>query len=42
MELQDKMKMLQMDMEVTQIIVRMIHDENVVDLKTDLIGRSDE
>ena len=37
MELQEKMKMLQMDIDVTNIIIRMINDENVVDLKTYLI-----
>lgn len=42
MELQEKMKMLQMDINVTNIIIRMINDENVVDLKTYLIGKSDE
>jgi len=42
MELQEKMKMLQMDIDVTNIIIRMINDENVVDLKTYLIGKSDE
>ena len=42
MELQEKMKMLQMDIDVTSIIIRMINDENVVDLKTYLIGKSDE
>ncbi len=42
MELQEKMKMLQMDIDVTNIIIRMINDENVIDLKTYLIGKSDE
>jgi len=31
-----------MDIDVTNIIIRMINDENVVDLKTYLIGKSDE
>ena len=39
MELQEKMKMLQMDINVTNIIIRMINDENVVDLKTYLIEK---
>jgi hypothetical protein len=39
MELQEKMKMLQMDIDVTNIIIRMINDENVVDLKTYLIEK---
>jgi hypothetical protein len=38
-ELQEKMKMLQMDIDVTNIIIRMINDENVVDLKTYLIEK---
>ena len=42
MELQEKMQNLQMDIDVTSIIIRMINDENVVDLKTYLIGKSDE
>jgi|TARA_R110000787_G_scaffold192039_1_gene303559 hypothetical protein len=42
MELQEKMKMLQMDIDVTNIIIRMINDENVVDLKTYLIGKVNE
>jgi hypothetical protein len=42
MELQEKMKMLQMDIDVTNIIIRMINDENVVDLKTYLIGKANE
>jgi hypothetical protein len=42
MELQEKMKMLQMDINVTNIIIRMINDENVVDLKTYLIGKVNE
>lgn len=42
MELQEKMKMLQMDIDVTNIIIRMINDENVIDLKTYLIGKNDE
>ena len=42
MELQEKMQNLQMDIDVTNIIIRMINDENVVDLKTYLIGKSDE
>ena len=42
MELQDKMKTLQMDIDVTNIIIRMINDENVVDLKTYLIGKVNE
>jgi len=41
MELQEKMKMLQMDIDVTNIIIRMINDENVVDLKTYLIGKDE-
>ena len=41
MELQEKMKMLQMDIDVTNIIIRMINDENVIDLKTYLIGKND-
>jgi hypothetical protein len=41
MELQEKMKMLQMDIDVTNIIIRMINDENVVDLKTYLIGKGE-
>jgi hypothetical protein len=41
MELQDKMKNLQMDIDVTNIIIRMINDENVVDLKTYLIGKGE-
>ena len=41
MELQDKMKTLQMDIDVTNIIIRMINDENVVDLKTYLIGKGE-
>ena len=41
MELQEKMKMLQMDINVTNIIIRMINDENVVDLKTYLIGKGE-
>ena len=40
-ELQEKMKMLQMDIDVTNIIIRMINDENVVDLKTYLIGKGE-
>jgi hypothetical protein len=39
MELQEKMKMLQMDIDVTNIIIRMINDENVIDLKTYLIEK---
>ena len=42
MELQEKKKMLQMDINVTNIIIRMINDENVVDLKTYLIGKVNE
>ena len=42
MELQEKMQNLQMDIDVTSIIIRMINDENFVDLKTYLIGKSDE
>jgi len=38
-ELQEKMKMLQMDIDVTNIIIRMINDENVIDLKTYLIEK---
>ena len=41
MELQEKMKMLQMDIDVTNIIIRMINDENVIDLKTYLIGKGE-
>lgn len=42
LELQEKMTHLQMDIDVTNIIIRMINDENVVDLKTYLISmRSD-
>ena len=33
MELQDKMKNLQMDIDVTNIIIRMINDENILDWK---------
>jgi len=39
LELQEKMNHLQMDIDVTNIIIRMINDENVVDLKTYLIGK---
>ena len=39
MELQDKMKNLQMDIDVTNVIIQMINDENIVDLKTYLIGK---
>jgi hypothetical protein len=42
MELQEKMQNLQMDIDVTNIIIRMINDENVVDLKTYLIGKVNE
>ena len=42
MELEENMKMLQMDINVTNIIIRMINDENVVDLKTYLIGKVNE
>ena len=42
MELQEKMQNLQMDIDVTSIIIRMINDENVVDLKTYLIGKVNE
>ena len=42
MELQEKMQNLQMDIDVTSIIIRMINDENVVDLKTYLIGKANE
>ena len=39
MELQEKMKMLQMDIDVTNIIIQMINDENIIDLKTYLIEK---
>lgn len=41
-ELQDKMKHLQMDIDVTNIIINMIEGEKVVDLKTYLIGKDSE
>tara|TARA_B110000503_G_scaffold132827_1_gene209313 strand:+ start:417 stop:635 length:219 start_codon:yes stop_codon:yes gene_type:complete len=41
MELQDKMKNLQMDIDVTNVIIQMINDENIVDLKTYLIGKGE-
>ena len=41
MELQDKMKTLQMDIDVTNVIIQMINDENIVDLKTYLIGKGE-
>lgn len=41
-ELQDKMKHLQMDIDVTNIIINMIEGEKVVDLKTYLIGKDNE
>lgn len=41
LELQEKMNRLQMDIDVTNIIIKMINDENVVDLKTYLIGKEE-
>jgi len=41
-ELQDKMKHLQMDIDVTNIIINMIEGEKIVDLKTYLIGKDNE
>lgn len=41
LELQEKMNRLQMDIDVTNIIIKMINDENVVDLKTYLIGKGE-
>ena len=41
LELQEKMSHLQMDIDVTNIIIKMINDENVVDLKTYLIGKEE-
>jgi hypothetical protein len=41
LELQEKMNHLQMDIDVTNIIIKMINDENVVDLKTYLIGKEE-
>jgi len=41
LELQEKMNHLHMDIDVTNIIIKMINDENVVDLKTYLIGKEE-
>ena len=39
LELQEKMKHIQMDIDVTSIIIKMIEGENVIDIQKYLIER---